>query len=174
MSSEIPSRPSKVDSDKIGSTPALTCFSGEVPSLVEDALSILRAVFETIPTFWGSSEIASVFRLYFDTLALGSTNEISSFARHVASKAPTAVLLSTYFETWPSVSSAQTGVSCGWIFLLSLGLLKVTPRRSMLLVTSSCSGGAFAPRLGRLCLSTFDPRSGFSSRGSTYGINAEM
>jgi hypothetical protein len=112
VSSEIPSRSSKVDSDMIGSIPVLTCFSGEIPSLIEDALSILRAVFQTIPTFWGTSELASVFRLYFDTLALGSTNEISSFARHVASKAPTAVLLSTYFETWPSVSGAQTGVSC--------------------------------------------------------------
>ena len=84
-------------------------FSGGI--LVEDALAILRAVFNSIPTFWGPSELASVFRLYFDTLALGSTGEIGSFARRVASKAPTAVLFSTYFEIWPSISCAQAGVS---------------------------------------------------------------
>jgi U3 small nucleolar RNA-associated protein 10 len=89
--------------------------SGEVPSLVEDGLAVLRAVFDTIPTFWGTSEIASVFQLHFDSLALGSTDEIGSLARRVASKAPSAVLLSTYFETWPSVLSAQAGVSCGRI-----------------------------------------------------------
>jgi hypothetical protein len=90
-------------------------LSGETPSLVEDALAVLRAVFNCIPTFWGTSELASVFRLYFDTLALGSTGEIGSFARRVASKAPTAVLLSTYFETWPSISCAQAGVSRTWV-----------------------------------------------------------
>jgi len=49
------------------------------------------------------------FRLYFDTLALGSTGKIVSFARRVASEAPSAVLFSTYFETWPSISYAQAG-----------------------------------------------------------------
>ena len=84
-------------------------FSGGI--LVEDALAILRAVFSSIPTFWGPSELASVFRLYFDTLALGSTGEIGTFARRVASKAPTAVLFSTYFEIWSLISCAQAGVS---------------------------------------------------------------
>jgi U3 small nucleolar RNA-associated protein 10 len=90
-------------------------LSGETLSLVEDALAVLRAVFNSIPTFWGTSELASVFRLYFDTLALGSTSEIGSFAKRVASKAPTTVLLLTYFETWPSISCAQAGVSRTWV-----------------------------------------------------------
>jgi hypothetical protein len=59
-------------------------------------------------------------------------------------------------------------------FQPSLGFLRVIPHRSMSLVTSSCSGGVFTPCLGRLCLSTFDPHSRFSSRGMTYGINAEI
>ncbi|SRR6266853_5856991 len=99
-------------------------LSGEVPSFVEDALAVLRAVFDTIPTFWGTSELASTFRLYFDALALGSADEIGTFARRVASKAPTATLLLTYFETWPSVvSSARTSVGRGRICSASRGSL---------------------------------------------------
>jgi hypothetical protein len=149
-------------------------LSGEVPSLVEDGLAVLRAVFDTIPTFWGTSEIASVFRLHFDSLALGSSDEIGSLARRVASKAPTAVLLSTYFETWPSVSSAQAGVSSGGFPQPPVHMLRVPLRRNTWLVTSSCSGGAFAPRLGHLCLSIFDLCPKCSLRDSTYGINVKM
>lgn len=100
-------------------------FSGGMPSLVEDALAVLCAVFNSIPTFWVTTELASVFQLYFDTLALGSAGEIGSFARRVASKAPTAVLFSTYFETWPSISCAQAGVSRTWVYsgsIVRLGL----------------------------------------------------
>ena len=85
-------------------------LSGEKLSLVEDALAVLLAVFNSIPTFWGTSELASVFQLYFDGLALGSNDEIGSFARRLASKVPTNVLLSTYFEIWPLIS-CQAGVS---------------------------------------------------------------
>ena len=68
---------------------------------------MIRAVFDAIPTFWGTSELGSVFRLYLDALALGPAEEIGSCARRVASRAPTAALLSTYFEIWPSVSGAK-------------------------------------------------------------------
>lgn len=91
----------------IGNTKLL---SGGKLSLVEDALAVLRAVFDSIPTFWGTSELASVFRLYCDGLALKPNDEVGSFARRVASKAPTNVLLSTYFEIWPLIS-CQAGVS---------------------------------------------------------------
>ena len=100
------------------------CCSGVVPFLVEDSLAVLRAVFDAIPTFWGTSELGSVFRLYFDTLALRSADEIGTFARRVASKAPTPVLFSTYFEVWPSVSSAPAWVSYRRIGLASFGFLK--------------------------------------------------
>lgn len=73
-------------------------------------MAVLRAVFDSIPMFWGTSELASVFQLYFDGLAMGSNDEIGSFARRVASKAPINVLLSTYFEIWPLIS-CQSGVS---------------------------------------------------------------
>ena len=107
----IPSQLSKVGEARTGRTIGNTkLLSGEKLSLVEDALAVLRAVFDSIPTFWGTSELASVFRLYFDGLALGSNDAIGSFAKRVASKAPTNVLLSTYFEIWPLIS-CQTGVS---------------------------------------------------------------
>jgi len=105
---------------------------GDIPSLTEDALVVLRAVFDSIPTFWGTSELASVFRLYFDTLALGSTSEIGSFARRVASKAPTAVLLSTYFEIWPSISGAQTGEYIAGYFELLRRSIRAAARPSVL------------------------------------------
>jgi hypothetical protein len=148
-------------------------LSGETPSLIEDALAVLRAVFNSIPTFWGTTELASVFQLYYDTLALGSDSEIGSFARRVASKAPTAVLFSTYFETWPSISCAQAGVSSTWVYS-SPASLRIISRRNTWLVILNCSGEAFVPRLGRLCSSTFVLRPKHSSRDLTYGINAEI
>jgi hypothetical protein len=108
---EIPFQLSKVGERRTGRpTGNAKLLSGGKLSLVEDALAVLRAVFDSIPTFWGSSELASVFRLYCDGLALGSKDEIGSFARRVASKAPTNILLSTYFEIWPLIS-CQAGVS---------------------------------------------------------------
>lgn len=84
---------------------------GETSSLVEDALDVIRAVFDAIPTFWGSAELGSVFRLYLDALALGHADEIGPCVRRVASRAPTAALLSTYFEIWPSISDANAEAS---------------------------------------------------------------
>ena len=108
---EIPSQLSEVGKHWTGVTIGNTkLLSGQELSLVEDALAVLRAVFDSIPTFWGTSELASVFRLYFDGLALGSKDDIGSFAKRVASKAPINVLLSTYFEIWPLLS-CQAGVS---------------------------------------------------------------
>ena len=86
-------------------------LSGEGLSLVGDALDVLRAIFDSVPSFLGPVELGSVFRLYLDALALGPAGEIGTFARRVASKAPTPVLLSTYFEIWPSISSFETEVS---------------------------------------------------------------
>jgi len=149
-------------------------FSGETPPPVEDALAILRAVFNSIPTFWGTSELSSVFRLYYDALALGSTGEIGIFAKRVASKAPTTVLFSTYFETWPSISCAGTRVSRIWVYSSFLGLLRIIMRRNTWLVILRCSGEAFVPRLGLLCSSTFALRSKYFLRDLTYGINVEI
>jgi hypothetical protein len=102
---------SKVGEHRTGRTIGNTkLLSGDKLSLIEDALAVLRAVFDSIPTFWGTSELASVFQLYFDDLALAANDVIGSFARRVASKAPTNVLLSTYFEIWPLIS-CQAGVS---------------------------------------------------------------
>ncbi|KAI0270487.1 hypothetical protein BC834DRAFT_967272 [Gloeopeniophorella convolvens] len=80
-------------------------------SITRDALDVLRAVFDTIPAFWGASELGSVFGLYFDALASGAGGEIGSFVKRVAAKAPTGVLLSTYFETWPSMPEAPAEAS---------------------------------------------------------------
>ena len=73
---------------------------------------MIRAVFDAVPAFWGTSELGNVFRLYLDALALGPADEIGSCVRRVASRAPSAALLSTYFEIWPSISGAKTEASC--------------------------------------------------------------
>jgi hypothetical protein len=88
-------------------------------------LDVLRAIFDSVPTFLGPVELGSVFRLYLDALALGSAGEIGTFARRVASKAPTPVLLSTYFEIWPSISSLETEVSRAWNGPASLLLIGI-------------------------------------------------
>ncbi|KAI9454082.1 hypothetical protein F5148DRAFT_1378333 [Russula earlei] len=111
---------------------SLPVKQGENPSPAENALTVLRAVFDSIPTFWGTSELASVFRLYFDTIASGPTSEIASFARRVASKAPTSVLLSTYFEIWPSIQGVQPGAYIAGYFELVRRTLRVAPRPPVL------------------------------------------
>jgi U3 small nucleolar RNA-associated protein 10 len=103
-----------ISAKQSGITGEANIVLGQSPSLVGDALDVLRAIFDSIPTFWGSSELGSVFRLYLDALAMGPARDISSFVRRVASKAPTSVLLSTYFETWPSISSAEAEVCRAW------------------------------------------------------------
>ena len=72
---------------------------------------MIRTVFDAIPTFWGSAELGSVFRLYLDALALGHADEIGPCVRRVASRAPAAALLSTYFEIWPSISEEKAEAS---------------------------------------------------------------
>jgi len=104
-------------------------LSGVTQPLVGNALAVLHAVFDSIPTFWGTSELASVFRLYLDSLALGSIDEIGSLARRVASKAPTNVLLSTYFEIW-SLISCQARVSYTLSYLVSPVSLNIISCRS--------------------------------------------
>ncbi|KAI0295094.1 armadillo-type protein [Multifurca ochricompacta] len=111
---------------------ALPLKQGESPGVVRDALDILRSVFSSIPTFWGTSELATVFRLYFDALALGSIGEIGPFVRRVSSKAPTAVLLSTYFETWTSISGANAEEHLSGYFELFKRTLRAAPRPPVL------------------------------------------
>ncbi|KAI9435473.1 hypothetical protein H4582DRAFT_1969649 [Lactarius indigo] len=110
---------------------SLPIKQGVTPSLVGDALDVIRAVFDTIPTFWGTSELGSVFRLYLDALALGPADDIGSCARRVASRAPTAPLLSTYFEIWPSISGAKTEHIIGYFELLRRSL-RAAPRPAVL------------------------------------------
>ncbi|KAH9033947.1 hypothetical protein EDB84DRAFT_1578278 [Lactarius hengduanensis] len=110
---------------------SLPIKQGVNPSLVGDALDVIRAVFDTIPTFWGTSELGSVFRLYLDALALGPADDIGSCARRVASRAPTAALLSTYFEIWPSVAGAETEHIIGYFELLRRSL-RAAPRPAVL------------------------------------------
>lgn len=105
---------------------SLTAKQGETSSLVEDALDVIRAVFDAIPTFWGSAELGSVFRLYLDALALGHADEIGPCVRRVASRAPTAALLSTYFEIWPSISDANAEHIVGYFELLRRSLRAAT------------------------------------------------
>ncbi|KAH8987299.1 hypothetical protein EDB92DRAFT_1876367 [Lactarius akahatsu] len=104
---------------------------GANPSLVGDALDVIRAVFDAIPTFWGTSELGSVFRLYLDALALGPSDDIGSCARRVASRAPTAALLSTYVEIWPSIAGAETEHIIGYFELLRRSL-RTAPRPAVL------------------------------------------
>ncbi|KAI9451428.1 hypothetical protein BJY52DRAFT_1297951 [Lactarius psammicola] len=110
---------------------SLPIKQGETPSLVKDALDVIRAVFDTIPTFWGTSELGSVFRLYLDALALGSADDIGSCARRIASRAPTAALFSTYFEIWASISGAEAEHIIGYFELLRRSL-RVAPRPAVL------------------------------------------
>ncbi|KAH9044915.1 hypothetical protein EDB83DRAFT_2406035 [Lactarius deliciosus] len=110
---------------------SLPIKQGVKPSLVGDALDVIRAVFDTIPTFWGTSELGSVFRLYLDALALGPADDIGSCARRVASRAPTAALLSTYFEIWPSIAGAESEHIVGYFELLRRSL-RNAPRPAVL------------------------------------------
>ncbi|KAH9054895.1 hypothetical protein EDB87DRAFT_1644309 [Lactarius vividus] len=110
---------------------SLPIKQGMNQTLAGDVLDVIRAVFDTIPTFWGTSELGSVFRLYLDALALGPADDIGSCARRIASRAPTAALFSTYFEIWPSIAAAETEHIVGYFELLRRSL-RAAPRSAVL------------------------------------------
>ncbi|KAI0063355.1 ARM repeat-containing protein [Artomyces pyxidatus] len=104
--------------------------------LLSDALSVLRGLFNSIPSFWASSELASVFRLYLDSRSQSGAAKLIAFVKVVVSKAPTKVLLSTLFDMWSALSTSDSEVRLashleGYFDLLKRAL-RAAPRPSVL------------------------------------------
>ncbi|KAF9553866.1 hypothetical protein CPC08DRAFT_672807 [Agrocybe pediades] len=73
--------------------------------LFEDAFAILHGLLQTIPTFWGSSEVTQVAYLYMDQASSASkpfAAALSSLTKSLAKRTPAKVLVPTLVEMWQS------------------------------------------------------------------------
>ncbi|KAF4611649.1 hypothetical protein D9613_003824 [Agrocybe pediades] len=74
-------------------------------NLFEDAFAILHGLLQTIPTFWGSSEVTQVAYLYMDQASSASkpfAAALSSLTKSLAKRTPAKVLVPTLVEMWQS------------------------------------------------------------------------
>ncbi|KAJ3917389.1 hypothetical protein F5877DRAFT_44742 [Lentinula edodes] len=85
--------------------------------LTEDTLQLLHNLLTAIPTFWSTTELNHVIKLYLDHCGGGSTAKspavqvVSNFMRSIAKKAPSKVLLPTLCDIWRSLEIAPNTVS---------------------------------------------------------------
>lgn len=78
-----------------------------------DAYSILHGLLLSIPTFWGSKELAQVIMLYTEQ-SLSSPNTsltlMLSLVKTIAKKVPSKVLLPAMVDIWPTIQVAPQSV----------------------------------------------------------------
>ncbi|EIN05935.1 hypothetical protein PUNSTDRAFT_137420 [Punctularia strigosozonata HHB-11173 SS5] len=76
----------------------------ESSSAVHDCLDVLKKLLSSIPSFWGSADIAMLVSLYMDySVAPGSqSSPVEGVIRALAKRAPSDLLLTTLCEMWPS------------------------------------------------------------------------
>ncbi|KAJ4481176.1 hypothetical protein J3R30DRAFT_3464943 [Lentinula aciculospora] len=104
---------------------AVTVLRKGLEGLTEDTVQLLQNLLIAIPTFWSTTELTSVIKLYVD-LCLPTSKppvELSNFMKSVAKKAPSKVLLPTLCGMWPSLQIApNAGALVGYFDLLKRSL----------------------------------------------------
>ncbi|KAI0052438.1 hypothetical protein FA95DRAFT_1483564 [Auriscalpium vulgare] len=99
----------------------------------QDALAVLKELFKAIPAFWGTGEIASVFRLHLDYRSSAAGKDVfGPFIRLVASKAQTKVVLTTLSDMWTSMTENDDASRLEGFFDLLKRTLRAAPRPSVL------------------------------------------
>ncbi|KAF8154101.1 hypothetical protein B0H34DRAFT_800000 [Crassisporium funariophilum] len=89
---------------------SITVLRSEDSVLFSNAFAILQGLLNTIPTFWGSSEVTQIVFLYMDQSTSTSTSispVMASVMKSVAKKTPTKVLLPTLLDMWPSLQTSR-------------------------------------------------------------------
>ncbi|GAW00359.1 u3 small nucleolar RNA-associated protein 10 [Lentinula edodes] len=97
--------------------------------LTEDTVQLLHNLLTAIPTFWSTTELNHVIKLYLDHCGGGFTAKspavqvVSNFMRSIAKKAPSKVLLPTLCDIWRSLEIApNTGALVEYFDLVKRSL----------------------------------------------------
>ncbi|KAJ4466217.1 armadillo-type protein [Lentinula lateritia] len=97
--------------------------------LTEDTVQLLHDLLTAIPTFWSTTELTHVIKLYLNHCRGGSTGKspavqvVSNFMRSIAKKAPSKVLVPTLCDIWRSLQIApNTGALGGYFDLVKRSL----------------------------------------------------
>ena len=68
---------------------------------------MLHALLTTIPTFWSSGDFLLVIEIYLNQYEAGNQNEISTFIKTLAKRAPAKILLPTMCDLWTRLATNQ-------------------------------------------------------------------
>ncbi|KAJ3863958.1 armadillo-type protein [Lentinula novae-zelandiae] len=97
--------------------------------LTEDTVQLLHSLLTAIPTFWSTTELTHVIKLFLDHCGAVSTAKppavqvVSNFMRSIAKKAPSKVLVPTLCDIWRSLQIApNTGALVGYFDLVKRSL----------------------------------------------------
>ncbi|KAJ3806976.1 armadillo-type protein [Lentinula aff. lateritia] len=97
--------------------------------LTEDTVQLLHDLLTAIPTFWSTTELTHVIKLYLDHCGDGATAKspavqaVSNFMRFLAKKAPSKVLVPTLCDIWRSLQIApNAGALVGYFDLVKRSL----------------------------------------------------
>jgi U3 small nucleolar RNA-associated protein 10 len=78
--------------------------------MVEDALTVLHNLLNSIPTFWGKGEITEVITLYVNS-SNSRRQSMTSVTKILAQKLPPKMLLSTLCSIWPNLMTQMVRFS---------------------------------------------------------------
>lgn len=104
--------------------------SDEIPDSVHaDALSVLRALFSTIPSFWSGLQLTALFSLYLDVPSLDG---LRAFVRLIATKAQPSVLFPALFDVWTQLSQDKSTSQNATYFELAKRVFRAAQRPAVL------------------------------------------
>ncbi|KAI0311668.1 hypothetical protein OF83DRAFT_1068421 [Amylostereum chailletii] len=104
--------------------------------VVDNALEVLKALFNAIPSFWSDSELTMVFRLFLDCRSSASVgNSLGTFVRAISKKATSKVLFPALFDVWSTLEKtpfAEQTEQLASYFELTRRVLRTATRPSTL------------------------------------------
>jgi len=84
-----------------------------LPTIEENALTVLRGMLMSIPTFWGSDELMKVITLCTDHYSSKNSRPAASTSllNTIAKRAPAKILLPTLCDMWSSIEVSSRVVT---------------------------------------------------------------
>ncbi|KAI0092311.1 armadillo-type protein [Irpex rosettiformis] len=85
-----------------------------------EAINVLHALLTTIPSFWSGGDFLLIVELYLKQHEAGSQNQLSTFVKTLAKRAPTKVLLPTMCDLWTRLAAnhPESQQISGYLFVL--------------------------------------------------------
>lgn len=73
-------------------------------TVLDDALGVISALLQSIPTFWGKNELNIVVKLYVEEDSRQAS--LNTFMKSMAKRVPAKVLLPTLCDAWTTLQIA--------------------------------------------------------------------